>query len=125
MVMLYRLELGDAAKTQDDNKIREVNRSLAEQLKFLNEIARKQNIPIIITNQVYTEFLSEQEFKEGKEKRVAMVGGDLLKYWSKCIIELKNIKGKRLLILKKHRSMPEKEMEFVITNSGVKKKGWI
>jgi DNA repair protein RadB len=125
MVMLYRLELGDAIQSKDDNQIRNVNRKMAEQLKQLNEIARKQNIPIIVTNQVYTEFLTDEEFKEGKEKRVAMVGGDLLKYWSKCIIELKNSKGKRKLILKKHRSMPEKEMEFEICDEGIRKRGWL
>ena len=54
-----------------------------------------------------------------------MVGGDILRYWSKCIIELVNERGKRKAALKKHRSLPEKEMEFIIVNSGVKKKGWI
>jgi len=125
IAMLYRLELGDAIKTQDDYEIRLVNREMAEQLKLLNEIARKQSIPVVVTNQVYTEFQSQEDFKEGKEKKVAMVGGDLLKYWSKCIIELKNYKGKRTLLLKKHRSMPEKEMQFEITNQGIRRKGWI
>lgn len=125
IAMLYRLELGDAIKTKDDYEIHLVNREMAEQLKMLNEIARKQNIPVIVTNQVYTEFQSQEDFRDGKEKKVSMVGGDLLKYWSKCIIELKNFKGKRILLLKKHRSMPEKEMQFEITDSGVRKKGWI
>jgi len=54
-----------------------------------------------------------------------MVGGDILKYWSKCIIELK-IEGKRRkAILKKHRSLPEKTLNFEITNKGIKRKGWI
>ena len=52
-----------------------------------------------------------------------MVGGDLLKYWSKCIIELKNQGGRRKLILKKHRSLPEKELIFEITDLGIRKKG--
>jgi len=52
-----------------------------------------------------------------------MVGGDLLKYWSKCLIELQSNRGKRKLIIKKHRSMPQKEMNFEITQYGVKKKG--
>lgn len=125
MVMLYRLELGDAIKSKEDEKIREINRKLAEQLKELNEIARKQNIPVIVTNQVYSEFLSEEDLRNGKQKQVFMVGGDLLRYWSKCIMEVKNDRGKRTLILRKHRSMPEKAIEFEITNEGIKKKGWI
>jgi len=54
-----------------------------------------------------------------------MVGGDILKYWSKCLIELKNDNGKRKAILKKHRSLPEKELSFQIFNEGIRKKGWI
>ena len=52
-----------------------------------------------------------------------MVGGDLLKYWSKCLIELKNHYGRRKLIIKKHRSLPEKELTFEITNEGIRKRG--
>jgi hypothetical protein len=36
-----------------------------------------------------------------------------------------NDRGNRKAILRKHRSMPEKELEFQIVNSGIKKKGWI
>jgi len=123
MTMLYRLELGDAIQNKDDSKIREVNRELAKQLRILSEISRTREIPIIITNQVYSEFQSEEEFMAGKEKTIRMVGGDLLKYWSKCLIELQNNKGKRKLILRKHRSLPEKELDFVIENSGIRKRG--
>ncbi len=123
MVMLYRLELGDAIKSGKDEKIKQVNRELARQLKQLNEIARKQHIPILVTNQVYAEFLSQEQEKQGIERGVSMVGGDLLKYWSKCLIELQNNRGKRKLILQKHRSLPQKELDFEITNYGIKKKG--
>jgi DNA repair protein RadB len=125
IAMLYRLELGDAIRTKQDEKIREVNRKLASQLRKLNEIARKQNIPIIVTNQVYSEFLTDEEIKSGTRRGVSMVGGDLLKYWSKTLIELQNNRGKRKLILRKHRSMREKELSFEIINSGIRKKGWI
>ncbi len=124
IAMLYRLELGDAIQSREDENIRSVNRRLANMLKQLNEIARKQNLPVIITNQVYSEFQkdrNEQNYQE--EKRVSMVGGDLLKYWSKCLIELQNNHSKRRLILRKHRSMPEKYLDFEITNLGIKKKG--
>lgn len=120
MTMLYRLELGDAQKNQDEEKIKNANKELAKQLRCLSEIARKKNIPILVTNQIYYSFLSDEQFQKGVEKTANMVGGDLLKYWSKCLIELTQ---KRKAVLKKHRSLPEKEMNFVITNSGIRKKG--
>ena len=74
IAMLYRLELG---KNED---VYEVNRELGKQIAFLSEITRKKHIPVLVTNQVYADF-------EDKEK-VNIVGGDLLKYGSKCLIEL-------------------------------------
>jgi DNA repair protein RadB len=125
MVMHYRLELGDAIKARNDSKIQEVNREVARQMRALSEISRKQNIPVIITNQVYCEFLSDDDVKKGIQKTTNLVGGDLLKYWSKCIIELKNESGRRKAILLKHRSLPEKEMSFEIRNDGIFKRSWI
>jgi DNA repair protein RadB len=125
MAMLYRLELGDAIRSGEDEKIKEINREVAKQMRTLAEISRKQNIPVLITNQVYSEFLSEEDLKKGVEKTTNLVGGDLFKYWSKCIIELKNERGKRKAILLKHRSLPEKEMEFVIKNEGILKKHFL
>lgn len=125
MTMLYRLELAEAIKSKEETKIREINSKLAKQLRILAEIARTRNIPVLVTNQVYYEFQNDEDFKKGKERESRMVGGDLLKYWSKCIIELKNEQGKRKMLLRKHRSLPEKEMSFEIINSGIRKKGWI
>jgi DNA repair protein RadB len=122
MVMLYRLEIGQAKQEGDSNRAMIINRALAKQMRILNEIARKKNIPVIITDQVYGEFLSEEDFKAGKQKQVAMVGGDILKYWSKCILELQNLgQQKRKAILKKHRSLPQKEFSFIITDKGITK----
>jgi DNA repair protein RadB len=125
MAMLYRLELGDAIKSGEDEKIREINREVARQMQTLAELARKQDIPILITNQVYSEFLSEEDLKKGVEKATNIVGGDLFKYWSKCIIELKNENGKRKAILLKHRSLPQKEIGFLIKDEGILKRGWV
>ena len=83
-------------------------------MRVLAEIARKQNIAVLVTNQIY------QWDKESK-----MVAGDVLKYWSKCLIELVNDDGKRTAHLRKHRSLPEKKLDFVIVNEGVKKRGWL
>lgn len=125
MAMLYRLELGDAIQSKEDDRIRKINREVARQMRILAEISRRQQIPIIITNQVYGGFLTEEEWKQGIQKQVKIVGGDLFQYWSKCIIELKNDDGKRKAILLKHRSLGEKELSFEIKDKGIFKKGWI
>lgn len=120
MAMLYRLELGDAIKMKDTELIRGVNRETAHQMRALSEIARKQHIPIIITNQVYSLFSKGEAVKEAH-----LVGGDLFKYWSKCIIELKNENRGKKAILLKHRSMPRKELNFEIREKGIFRKRWI
>jgi DNA repair protein RadB len=122
MAMLYRLELGDAVEGDDEEKIREVNRDVARQMRILVEISRKESVPVIITNQVYGNFLSFDEMRSGVEKEMNIVGGDLFKYWSKCIIELKNNHSRKAVLLK-HRSLKEREMNFEIRNEGIFKKG--
>ncbi len=107
IAMLYRLELG---KGEDAH---EANRELGKQIAHLTEIARKKNIPILITNQVYTDF-------DARDK-VNIVGGDILKYGSKCLIELQiTPNGNRRAILRKHRSMEaEKEIVYKIVERGI------
>lgn len=107
IAMLYRLEL---SKNED---IHEVNIELGKQISYLTEIARKKAIPVLITNQVYTDF--------DDRERVNIVGGDILKYGSKCLIELQiTPNGNRRAILKKHRSMQEeKEIIFKIVEGGI------
>ena len=125
IAMLYRLELGDAARSKDSERIREVNREIASQMRLLAELARKEKIPILITNQIYEEFVSEENWRKGIRGETNIVGGDLTKYWSKCIIELKKEGNKRKAILLKHRSLPQKEISFVIKDKGIFRKGWI
>lgn len=106
IAMLYRLEIGI---TKDGQK---VNRELGVQLVHLIQIARKLNIPVILTNQVYSDF-------EDRNK-VNMVGGDVLRYASKCLIELQKTDKYKKAILRKHRSLPEgKEVKFTINDSGL------
>ncbi len=107
IAMLYRLELGKSEEIQD------VNRELGRQIAYLTEIARKSNIPVLITNQVYADF--------DEKDKVNIVGGDILKYGSKCLIELQvTPNNNRRLILKKHRSIqPEKEILFKIVEGGI------
>jgi DNA repair protein RadB len=107
IAMLYRLEL---SKNED---IHEVNIELGKQISYLTEIARKKSIPVLITNQVYTDF-------DDRDK-VNIVGGDILKYGSKCLIELQiTPNGNRRAIIKKHRSIQdEKEITFKIVEGGI------
>jgi DNA repair protein RadB len=107
VAMLYRLELG---KTDD---VYEVNKDLGKQLAYLKQIASKKNIPVLITNQVYADF-------EDKDK-INIVGGDLLKYSSKCLLELQiTPSGNRRCIVKKHRAIEaEKSITFKIVEGGI------
>ena len=108
IAMLYRLEIGKS----DD--VYETNRELGKQLANLTMVARKKRIPILITNQVYSNF--------NEPNSVSMVGGDLLRYGSKCLIELKISQDKlsRTAILKKHRSLAqEKTFDFRIVEKGI------
>ncbi|HLC53064.1 MAG TPA: DNA repair and recombination protein RadB [Candidatus Nanoarchaeia archaeon] len=115
MTMLYRLDFAAARKhNQDKEEMQNVNAELVRQLRTLAEIARKQHIPVLVTNQVY---LWEEESK--------MVGGNILQYWGKCHIELVRDDKKRTAYLRKHRSLPEGELPFHIVNEGVKRRGWI
>ena len=106
-VMLYRLELGKA------EQIFEINRELGAQLGLLTQITRSRNIPVILTNQVYNSF--------EEEGKVNIVGGDVIKYSSKCLVELQiTPSGMRRAILRKHRSIAEeREVTFKIVHTGL------
>jgi len=104
---LYRVERG----VNNGEDIYDLNRELGKQIGLLVEISRKKDIPVLLTNQVYADF-------EDKT-RVSMVGGDILKYGSKCLIELQSNNGHRKAILRKHRSLPEREVEFKIEEKGI------
>ena len=105
--MLYRLEMG---KILD---VAGINCELSHQLSVLTEIARGKKIPVLLTNQVYADFQNRN--------RVKMVGGDILKYGSKGLIELIRTRdGTRRAVLRKHRSIPEdSEVRIKIVNSGI------
>lgn len=107
MAALYRLELAM------NNDAVNANRELGIHMAVLTEIARKKNIPVIITNQVYSDFDSRQDTKT--------VGGDVVRYWSRCLLELQKLKGDlRKIIIAKHRSIKEGNYAiFRIVQKGV------
>ena len=106
IAMLYRLELW---KTK--NPV-ETNRELGIQLASLIQLARNYDVPILMTNQVYADLEDKDTYN--------MAGGDILKYASKCIIEMTEEDDVRRAVLRKHRSLPEgKEVSFKIVDEGI------
>jgi len=103
--MLYRLD-------RSDLDIMTANYDLSKQINFLHNIAEEYNIPVIVTNQVYALF--------DQKDKVRVVGGDIITYSSKCLIELAKEDNYRKIILKKHRHLPEKEDYFMIYDRGIK-----
>ncbi|MEF8874746.1 MAG: DNA repair and recombination protein RadB [Candidatus Thermoplasmatota archaeon] len=94
------------------NKDGEKNMSprLGRQLVRLMKIARKEEIPVVITTQVY-------ESDDGQRP----VGGHILYHNAKTIVMLDILNSHlRKCILKKHRSRPEgKSTKFSITDNGI------
>jgi DNA repair protein RadB len=108
LVALYRLEL-------DEKNFPLVNKQLATQYSVLSKIVRKHNIPVLVTNQIYS-----------KGDQVELTSRTIARYWSKTLIELKRTEkeNQRIAILRKHRSLPEgRYVEFEITKDGLKQIG--
>lgn len=104
-VALYRLKDGDSAQ---------INRELGKQMALLSRIARKHHIAVVITNHIYSVF--------DREGGVEPIGGTILKYWSKIMVELSrgDVIGERYATLKRHRSLPEGlKIRFRIVDRGL------
>jgi DNA repair protein RadB len=102
IVYHYRLEM-------DQENPRAASQALGQQLAQLLDLARKKNLAVLITNQVYTNI---------DNGHVEPVGGDTLKYGSKVVLELEREPRKARLV--KHLFMESgKEREFKIVERGV------
>jgi len=105
--LFYRLEL-------DEERSIYLRRVLANQIMHLLELARRYDLAVIITNQVYMDI---------EDGNLRPSGGYALEHLSKVIVQLEKTaegRGKRRAVLKKHRSMPEDTTcEFLITGDGV------
>ncbi|MEM7823973.1 MAG: DNA repair and recombination protein RadB [Candidatus Aenigmatarchaeota archaeon] len=107
LVALWRIAVTEMNAT-------EVNRELATQLSILANIARNRDIPVLVTNQVYADITT------GK---IEMSARNIVKWWSKNIIELSHAgrSGIRIATIRKARSQPEdKSVEFEITQNGLR-----
>jgi len=106
-VALYRV---------DDMKSSILNKELGRQMGILSKIARQYDIAVILTNQIYSSFDDEGN------NDIKAVGGTILQYWSKAIIQLERGDeiNQRIATLKRHRSISEgKQTVFSITSKGI------
>ena len=121
-VALYRLEYPESEKNnpkkQQRVELSEHNRELSRQLSVLSDISRYRKIPVVVTAHTY------KNWDTGDNE---IVGGDPLKYWSKCLlfIEKTGKTGERKATIIKHRSQPEgKSTKFDIVGDGIKPSGF-
>ncbi|MBU4493434.1 MAG: DNA repair and recombination protein RadB [Nanoarchaeota archaeon] len=98
----YRVKLNEDAY--------KANKSMDMQLRTLADITR-QGVPVILTEQVYADL--------NKNGEISIVGGNMLRNWSKCLIELEKINSKRKAIIRKHESLTNKEVLFEIKEKGI------
>jgi DNA repair protein RadB len=100
---LYRTELTSG---------REAQRKLARQMIYLLGLAKRYNIPVLVTNQVYMDVT----------RNVATgLGGTTMAHISKAIVRLEGSEGIRRAILEKHRSRPAGgSFSFEMTGDGVR-----
>ena len=106
-VALYRV---------DDMKSTKLNKELGKQMGILSKIARTYDIAVVLTNQIYNAF--DEEGNNG----IRAVGGTILQYWSKVILQLERGEdiNQRVATLVRHRSIPEgKKATFSITSNGI------
>lgn len=106
-VALYRV---------DDMKSSKLNKELGKQMGLLSKIARQYDIAVILTNQIYN------AFDEDGNNDIKAVGGTILQYWSKVIIQLERGEdiNQRVATLKRHRSIAEgKQAVFSIASIGI------
>lgn len=101
--------------TISDSNAVEVNKEIATQFSLLSKFSREKNIPILITNQVYADI---------ETGRTEMSNKNIVKWWSKNIVELSiNLETRnRKARIEKARALPEnKEVEFRIVGNGLEK----
>jgi len=101
---LYRTELEHG---------RDAMQALARQMLVLLGFARRYDIPVLITNQVYRDPARNMYFG---------LGGTALEHISKAIVMLERRQGlgERKAVLLKHRSLaPGRSFDFIMTGEGI------
>ena len=102
LTMFYRLR-------HDEFKARN---EFVRQTEMLLEIARKYDVSVLITSQVYSSLTSG---------RVEFLGGHALNHNAKTILRLEKLdNGRRKAVIVKHRSLPEgRSTYYIITETGI------
>jgi len=102
----YRLE-----RTADGDE-GEALRSVTRQVTHLLSLARKHDLAVVLTNQV---------FADPDSDRTRGLGGNTLEHWTGTVVRLERFRGgKRRATLKKHRSKPVGDsVQFRITDTGL------
>ncbi|MFO7832727.1 MAG: DNA repair and recombination protein RadB [Halohasta sp.] len=102
----YRLQRGDDEHGGDSL------RAVARQITQLLSLARKHDIAVVITNQVFTDPDSD---------RTRALGGHTLEHWTGVVVRLDRFRGgNRRATLEKHRSKAAGEQTtFEITDAGL------
>lgn len=102
LTMYYRLNHDDSA----------VRNEFIRQTEVLLNIARKSEVPVLVTSQVYANIVGGG---------VEFLGGHALHHNAKTIIRLdKRGNGRRNAVIIKHRSLPEgRSASYCITENGI------
>jgi len=102
----YRLQ------RDEDEEGGEALRAVADQVTHLLSLARKEDLAVAITNQVYT---------DPEADRIRALGGHTLDHWTGTILRLDRFRGgNRRATLEKHRSRPAGESaQFRIVDDGL------
>ncbi|HUK92450.1 MAG TPA: DNA repair and recombination protein RadB [Methanomicrobiales archaeon] len=100
---LYRTELAGGQEAQ---------RGLARQILHLLGLAKRYDVPVLVTNQVYMDVT--RNIARG-------LGGTTMAHLSKAIVRLEGSEGVRRAVLEKHRSRPAGgSFFFEMTGDGVR-----
>ncbi len=113
VVALYRLEYTDPKV-----EVLEASRELSRQLADLSNIARERGIPVLVT---------AHTFKNWDTGENEVIGGNVMKYWSKAIVFLERTgrTSERRATITKHRHMPEGgSVKFEIVQEGIRPSGF-
>lgn len=104
MTMFYRLASKDEERAE--------RRVLAGESAKLLTLARRRNVPVVVTSQVYTDI---------ETGTFEALGGNVLHHNAKTIIRLERLApGKRRAVLMKHRHLAEgRTAVFYLTNNGI------
>lgn len=105
LTALYRSEL------EDEKRQLRIKRELTSQLTYLLGLARKHDLAVVFTNQMFTDIDSGQ---------IRPLGGPSIDHLSKTILSFEKSGRERIARLIKHRSRPEGiYCPFSITDRGI------